>query len=161
MQLSSVSKPSLAQQSTSKEHLGVSHCFPDVFFLFLQAIERAWNGVRVSEDDRNFQNFLFKTKLPFRTKSSRRICLLGSFDFHKVKIVLLKPVDWQYGVTTSQVTKFPDNVSRLWPKELIGFGLLWISIRGFWHRTAEQRQECHTCVRIRIRDIHLPPWPNI
>lgn len=38
MQLSSISKPSLAQQSTSKEHSCVSHCFPDVLFFFKQ-----WN----------------------------------------------------------------------------------------------------------------------
>ncbi len=40
MQLSSVSKPSLAQQSTSKEHLCVSHCFPSVFFF---SFLKQWN----------------------------------------------------------------------------------------------------------------------
>lgn len=56
-------------------------------------------GVRVSRGDRNFQNFLFKSELPFRTKSSRCICHLGSFDFHKVK-----SVDF-YRVSSNQVSR--------------------------------------------------------
>lgn len=56
-------------------------------------------GVRVSRGDRNFQNFLFESELPFRTKSSRHICHLGSFDFHKVK-----SVDF-YSVSSNQVSR--------------------------------------------------------